>query len=427
MNKIFAIFNWGTLCGVCLMVLFCANSAKAYDMAIVAQGYQEYTGYNGYSERYICGGNSFDAGEICKFSVQKYDKPTFGKYKNFYSFYSTVKIIPCANIEITRIVIKDNSGGSALKTSGSSNGWNQTNVAKPTFTWTGNSQAEIDLKHTSSLRFDYVEISYRRVPTLTWQDVYCLKGESVGLEEPVYSGPSEKSESFSLTDEEGNDVTSDTVFINRRGGTQNQIVLTAPDEAGKTYKLTVTRGERTDPHYVPASATVDVKTYSKPTIDGYPDGVEPVVNGDGSIGDGTTVPYVYIDEGTYMVFCEYYPCTVYLHQAEGLPMKYMLQTESYSGSKAKAAGEYLDYDADQGIVLTNPLYGQVDFFATTPDGNNIGNQSAGFSIATGVNELGVDNTVETVEWYNLQGQPVTDPSSGIYIRKCGSRVEKVVR
>ena len=43
----------------------------------------------------------------------------------------------------------------------------------------------------------------------------------------------------------------------------------------------------------------------------------------------------------------------------------------------------------------------------------------------GVNEI-IDSTDDREEYYNLQGVRVANPESGIYIRRCGDKVEKII-
>lgn len=46
---------------------------------------------------------------------------------------------------------------------------------------------------------------------------------------------------------------------------------------------------------------------------------------------------------------------------------------------------------------------------------------------SGINGIEADDSNAPVEYYNLQGIRVDNPANGIYIRRQGSRVEKVVR
>ena len=48
-----------------------------------------------------------------------------------------------------------------------------------------------------------------------------------------------------------------------------------------------------------------------------------------------------------------------------------------------------------------------------------------YEIPAGVNEI-IDSTDDREEYYNLQGVRVANPESGIYIRRCGDKVEKII-
>ena len=45
---------------------------------------------------------------------------------------------------------------------------------------------------------------------------------------------------------------------------------------------------------------------------------------------------------------------------------------------------------------------------------------------TAVNEIGVDNADAPVEYFNLQGVRVNNPANGLYIRRQGNDVKKVL-
>lgn len=48
-------------------------------------------------------------------------------------------------------------------------------------------------------------------------------------------------------------------------------------------------------------------------------------------------------------------------------------------------------------------------------------------VITGVEDVEADADINApVEYFNLQGQPVANPSNGIYIRRQGSKVAKVI-
>lgn len=49
------------------------------------------------------------------------------------------------------------------------------------------------------------------------------------------------------------------------------------------------------------------------------------------------------------------------------------------------------------------------------------------NVLTGVEAVGTDAAADApVEYFNLQGQPVANPAAGIYIRRQGAKVEKVI-
>lgn len=74
----------------------------------------------------------------------------------------------------------------------------------------------------------------------------------------------------------------------------------------------------------------------------------------------------------------------------------------------------------------------MDGEAPTPvAGYGFGEMLAAFNMpfekaSNGVDQV-TDNACESeAVYYNLQGMRVVEPVNGIYIRKCGSKVEKVV-
>lgn len=97
-------------------------------------------------------------------------------------------------------------------------------------------------------------------------------------------------------------------------------------------------------------------------------------------------------------------------------------------------------DAGHYVLTAHPLYqnfGKSEEVATVDAHRAYVNASAAEhpiivfndqdNVLTGVEAVGADADADApVEYFNLQGQPVANPAAGIYIRRQGSKVEKVI-
>lgn len=97
-------------------------------------------------------------------------------------------------------------------------------------------------------------------------------------------------------------------------------------------------------------------------------------------------------------------------------------------------------DAGHYVLTAHPLYqnfGKSEEAATVDAHRAYVNASAAEhpiivfndqdNVLTGVEAVGADGDADApVEYFNLQGQPVANPAAGIYIRRQGSKVEKVI-
>ena len=128
----------------------------------------------------------------------------------------------------------------------------------------------------------------------------------------------------------------------------------------------------------------------------------------------------------------------YLTDPEGRP-----DTDSEYLSRAQYLG------ADKNIAITKPYINLSRSYVTRVDKeqNNGNNYMANIYVAnntstldrnlrfyfsgpekgeTGITEITGDNENAPVEYYNLNGQRVSNPANGIFVRKQGSKVEKIV-
>lgn len=87
---------------------------------------------------------------------------------------------------------------------------------------------------------------------------------------------------------------------------------------------------------------------------------------------------------------------------------------SLDGLKVMAGSEQLGYDEAS------------DSFSTDGANKNLMLFTTGSNKNTGVDEVAVDNESAPVEYYNLQGVRVENPANGLYIKRQGSKVEKVI-
>ncbi|MDO4319618.1 MAG: hypothetical protein Q4C34_03485 [Bacteroidales bacterium] len=86
-------------------------------------------------------------------------------------------------------------------------------------------------------------------------------------------------------------------------------------------------------------------------------------------------------------------------------------------------------------------YGAMQSFAELPDGFTAVDKTSHDSTfadrkyatalfntdntLTGIESVDIDTDNQPVEWFDLQGRPVAEPASGIYIRRQGNRIEKI--
>ena len=87
-------------------------------------------------------------------------------------------------------------------------------------------------------------------------------------------------------------------------------------------------------------------------------------------------------------------------------------------------GKIFTLAADNQVTVSTS--GTLHYFAMDPEtGIKSDVNTIEFAISTAINDINVDNVNAPVEYFNLQGIRVENPSKGLYIRRQGNKVEKV--
>ena len=103
---------------------------------------------------------------------------------------------------------------------------------------------------------------------------------------------------------------------------------------------------------------------------------------------------------------------------------------------AEVAGVEYTVDDNHGIIDSHKDYDNPNVQSFDIDNQrvvtfkNTGEQpfavlEVEYTKASGINDINVDNANAPVEYFNLQGIRVENPSNGLYIRRQGNKVEKV--
>ena len=116
--------------------------------------------------------------------------------------------------------------------------------------------------------------------------------------------------------------------------------------------------------------------------------------------------------------------------------EYGLETEIYAG-EAENDDEIFVYEWIVGEIEANSEYGYPDLYTARmydPEEDEFFNMVkisfSGYSDVTGIDSVSDDNSTKPVEYFTIQGTPVKgEPASGsgIYIRRQGDKVTKILR
>ena len=106
------------------------------------------------------------------------------------------------------------------------------------------------------------------------------------------------------------------------------------------------------------------------------------------------------------------------------------ETIWYRLSKVEATVNALAENADGFTLYENPFKvgdnNTLEFYAESAAGVKSEIKTLKFSVITGIEGVEVDAVNGVVEYFNLQGVKVEAPANGLYIRRQGTKVEKVI-
>lgn len=106
------------------------------------------------------------------------------------------------------------------------------------------------------------------------------------------------------------------------------------------------------------------------------------------------------------------------------------ETIWYRLSKVEATVNALAENADGFTLYENPFKvgdnNTLEFYAESAAGVKSEIKTLKFSVITGIEGVEVDAVNGVVEYFNLQGVKVEAPANGLYIRRQGAKVEKVI-
>ena len=92
-----------------------------------------------------------------------------------------------------------------------------------------------------------------------------------------------------------------------------------------------------------------------------------------------------------------------------------------------ADGEMVAYTTDTSYDLSIARAAVADYTVRAINANGAKGEMSAVAVdtTTGIADIDVDNASAPVEYFNLQGIRVANPTTGVYIRRQGNKVEKI--
>lgn len=92
-----------------------------------------------------------------------------------------------------------------------------------------------------------------------------------------------------------------------------------------------------------------------------------------------------------------------------------------------ADGKLIDYTTSTSYTLSNAREAMPDYTVRAINANGAQGHLSDVAVdtTTGIDSVGADINEGEIQYFNLQGIRVANPSNGIYIRRQGDTVEKV--
>ena len=108
----------------------------------------------------------------------------------------------------------------------------------------------------------------------------------------------------------------------------------------------------------------------------------------------------------------------------------VLTWESVNGAAGYmiyADGKLIDYTTSTSYTLSNAREAMPDYTVRAINANGAQGHLSDVAVdtTTGIDSVGADINEGEIQYFNLQGIRVANPSNGIYIRRQGDTVEKV--
>lgn len=399
------------------VIISTALSSRADVAAIVASG----ATYDGTGTAAEFSTNTGSIEGVCSFAVSAYNAKDIDLriYAN-----TNLTITPEEGITITDITFTDTNTKSVTLTLKSADG--KLATTNRVTTWTGSTTSPIVISVSAQVRVKFIEITYTK-------DSSVVTKEPAGLAftEEAYTANLGEDFTAELTNPNGLEVTykssNEAVATVATDGNVTTLAagtttITATSEETKvfkageaSYKLTVIDPNSTEDKIVFESL-------------GYSDGtaLTTVTKGKSTLtfakgSNSNNAPKYYVSDKTARL---YSGNTLTIAVDESCYITEIVFGGSTLGALTASAGSYNNKTWTPTVARSDNKISNVTFTATgKPRFSSITVKYA--LIPSGIADIEAEEN-GAVEYFNLQGVRVAEPANGLYIRRAGNKVEKVV-
>ena len=414
-----------------LMAIAISGLTASADTAVFYAGSATHpTGTNEYQLSGNVAGNTYDCGNVSLKFIKNNTSGASNVNSNLVRFYKGDEIvitgIEGSEINITKVIVEAGSANYAVMTVTDPQN-EKFSTSNTTQTWASeNGVSSITLSNTAQARFSYIEVTY----TLSAADdrqpaglAFAEEAYTANLGEDFTAPELTKPNGLEVTYKSSNEAvatvaTDGNVTILTAGTT----TITATSEetevfkAGEaSYKLTVIDPNSTEDKIVFESL-------------GYSDGtaLTTVTKGKSTLtfakgSNSNNAPKYYVSDKTARL---YSGNTLTIAVDESCYITEIVFGGSTLGALTASAGSYNNKTWTPTVARSDNKISNVTFTATgKPKFSSITVKYA--LIPSGIADIEAEEN-GVVEYFNLQGVRVDEPANGLYIRRAGNKVEKVI-
>lgn len=404
---------------------------RADVVAIVAQG-ASYTG-DGVPTEFNSGNGSIDG--VCSFSLSTYHSGSkhFRIYAN-----SNLVITPADDVTITRVTFTNvNSTKPTITLNNNSEG--EISTTDKVTTWTGSTTKAISITGTAQIRVNYIEVTYtvnastKEDVTLKWaeSDVTVNKDEVFTLPELTVT-PEEASSAvvYTSSNEAIASIIDGKVVVST--ATPGIATITASISDNETYKnasaeLTIT--------VVDPNATEATFDFTKARA--Y--GLTPQTGNtyETAVSSIEETPVTISFTGNFRQWTLTNGYELRMHKGSSMtftvPDTYYITSIEFTGDAltkftTDASAPYSYSTTNHTVTCSGTDVREVTLRdpSGTGDTQKINTITVHYGLdTTGIADIEAEEN-GVVEYFNLQGVRVAEPANGLYIRRAGNKVEKVI-